>query len=288
MKAVVTGADGFAGRWLCRALVGCGIETEGWLRKASADPLGGVEYQRVDICDFGNLKGAMEKADPDLVFHLAALTNPADCDAHPALAAAINIEGTQHVFRAMPASARGLFSSSCHAYGEAKGRVLLESMQCQPVGVYAETKLEAERWIQESGRPVVIARAFHHTGPEQSTRYALADWCSQIKQGASQITVGNITVERDYTDVRDIVEGYRLLAENGVAGEVYNLCSGKAHTLGQFIKWAVGDRAVNVRVDPERLRPNDAPIIVGSSEKANALGWTPSHSMQDTLAAMAR
>lgn len=287
MKAVVTGADGFAGRWLCRALVGCGIKTEGWLRRAPTDPLLGVEYQRVDICDFGNVKGAMEKASPDLVFHLAALTNPGDCSAHPALAAAINIEGTQHVFRAMPASARGVFSSSCHVYGEAKSRVLLESMPCEAVGAYAETKLEAERWIQESGRPVVIARAFHHTGPEQSTRYALADWCSQIKRGAVQINVGNISVERDYTDVRDIVEGYRLLAENGVAGEVYNLCSGRAHTLDQFIKWAVGDRAVDVRVDPDRLRPNDAPIIVGSPEKANALGWVPSRSMQDTLAEMA-
>ena len=287
MKAVVTGADGFAGRWLCQALVERGVETEGWIRRKPTRPLSGVAYRRVDICDFGNVKSAMDEFGPTRVFHLAALTNPADCDEYPALAAAINVEGTQHVFGAMPSSARGVFSSSCHVYGQSKAPVLLESIPCRPEGTYAKTKLEAEQWIQRSGKPVVIARAFHHTGPDQSTRYALADWCDQLKCGASRLRVGNIDIERDYTDVRDIVEGYRLLAERGNAGEAYNLCSGKAYALRQYINWAVGDRLVDIQVDPGRLRANDSPNIVGSRDKVAALGWEPVHDLKQTLASMA-
>jgi len=283
MTSVVTGANGFAGRWLCKALVQKEATVVGWVRALPPDPIPGVSYRVQDIRDADGCAAAMRDDQPDTVFHLAAMTHLADCEAHPAAAHVTNVVGTRNVFQAMPASVRGVFSSTCHVYGQPKSKRISETHPTAPKGVYAESKLEAELEIRRLGRNVAIARAFHHTGPGQSTRYVLADWAAQIRSGQSTVRVGDLNLRRDFSDVRDIVQGYIHLATSDVEPGVYNLCSGVAPTLRSMFEQLRGERACEAICDPSRVRPLDVPIFCGDPSLALSVGVPPVRSIQKTL-----
>ena len=143
------------------------------------------------------------------------------------------------------------------------------------------------------GLDVVIARPFNHAGPRQSPRSVLASLAAQVAEVEAgrkdAVEVGNLDVVRDYTDVRDVVRGYRLLAEAGTPGEVYNLGTGRglklADALDAFRGLAI--RPIEVRVDPARVRPVDLPRLVADASKLRAaVGWEPRIPTERTLADM--
>ena len=286
MGVVVTGADGFAGRWLCRQILAEGRSVTGWVRREPVHPLAGVRYRVQDIRDARGVHRAMLEDMPVEVFHLAAMTHVASCAEDPAAAHETNVLGTAHVFSAMPTGARGVFASTCHVYGKPDGSPIREDDTLSGVGTYARSKVEAERVIADLNRSVVVARAFHHTGPGQSSLYVLADWAAQIRAGAETIRVGNVTVERDFLDVRDVVNGYATLARNGVAGEAYNLCSGTARPLSYFLDCMTEGRSVHVEVESRRLRQGDVDRFCGDPSRARAVGWSPARQIEDTLREM--
>ena len=288
MRAVVTGADGFAGRWLCRHLLEDGASVSAWVRRTPDRPLRGVVYRVQDIRDSAGTAQAMNDDAPSTVFHLAALTHVASCASDPEAAFDTNVAGTVNVFRAMPEACRGVFASTCHVYGEPRETPICEHHPLDGQGVYGLSKIEAERSIQLLGRDVVIARAFHHTGPGQSERYVLADWAGQVRKGVESIKVGNIEVERDFTDVRDIVAGYVVLAQQGNSGQAYNLCTGSARPLAYFLSCMTEGRNITVEVDAHRLRASDVQQFCGDPTRAFALGWTPRRRVEESLLEMIR
>jgi GDP-4-dehydro-6-deoxy-D-mannose reductase len=283
----VTGADGFAGRWLCRHLLDRNVTVFGWVRRPPSEPIQGVDYRVVDVRNRLECRDGMRMDQPYQVFHLAAMTHLGDCEEEPVAAHNTNVNGTKNIFLSMPKFAIGILSSTCHVYGIPESLPITEQHSTAATGVYARTKLDAELEALRTGRPVVIARAFHHTGPGQSVRYAIADWCQQIRSGAPTLEVGNIEVRRDYTDVRDVVNGYQVLADRGEAGQVYNLCSGEANPMSMFIQWAANGRSVATHTAPSRLRSSDVVEFRGDPSKAEALGWTRTHHLRDTMVQMA-
>ena len=286
MKAVVTGANGFAGKWLCKFLLAGGIDVEGWVREAPVQPTHGVNYRHVDVRDREKCHALMAKARPSSVYHLAAMTHLGDCEQHPEDAEAINVGGTKNVFDSMPSDTVGIFASTCHVYGRPQTLPISETHPLAPVGVYAETKARAETVAIATGKNVIIARAFHHTGPEQAERYALADWAGQVRRGAETVQVGDLSLFRDYCDVRDIVEGYHRLSTKGIAGQTYNLCSGKRFTLGQMFTWIARDTNAAAILDEKRIRPNDVKEFRGDPSKAEGVGWVRRRELKQTLAEM--
>ena len=143
------------------------------------------------------------------------------------------------------------------------------------------------------GTDVVMVRPFNHAGPRQSPTYVLAALALQVAEveagRKARVEVGNLEVVRDFTDVRDVVRGYRLLALRGKAGEIYNLGSGRgtklADALGHLTTLA--RRPIEVRVDPARVRPVDQPLLVADASKLRAAtGWEPAYTIEQTLADM--
>lgn len=286
MDVVVTGADGFAGRWLCRQMLAEGRSVSGWVRREPVQPLPGVRYRVLDIRDADGVRHAMLDDKPAEVFHLAAMTHVGSCADDPVTAHETNVLGTSHVFSAMPSGARGLFASTCHVYGKPGRAPIREDQDLRGAGAYARSKIEAEKVIAELGRPVVVARAFHHTGPGQSSLYVLADWAAQIREGTETVRVGDVSVERDFMDVRDVVNGYAMLAREGVAGEAYNVCSGTARPLSYFLDCMTEGRSVRVEVESRRLRRGDVDRFCGDPGRVRAVGWSPSRRIEDTLREM--
>jgi GDP-4-dehydro-6-deoxy-D-mannose reductase len=138
-----------------------------------------------------------------------------------------------------------------------------------------------------------MVRPFNHAGPRQSPTYVLAALALQVAEVEAGrkacVEVGNLDVVRDFTDVRDVVRAYRLLARHGKAGEIYNLGSGRGTKIAEALQHltSVASRPIEVRIDPSRVRPVDQPLLVADAAKLRtATGWEPAYTIEQTLADM--
>ena len=139
--------------------------------------------------------------------------------------------------------------------------------------------------------PILVVRPFNHTGPGQDSRFVFPSFARQIAaaeagQGPSGIRVGDLGAVRDFLDVRDVVDAYRLLMKEGIPGEIYNVCSGRGLSIarGLEILTEAARVPITVTVDQERLRPADIPVLVGNNSKLERdTGWSQQYEPEQTL-----
>ena len=159
---------------------------------------------------------------------------------------------------------------------------------------YAVSKVSAEflglQAFLGRGLRVIRARPFNHVGPGQSDDFVVSALARRMVEaelrGSGTVRVGNLAASRDFTDVRDVVRAYRLLALQGVAGEAYNVCSGRAVTIASLAEEMAGllSYAVTLVEDPSLFRPVDVPVLVGDGSKLVAVtGWHPTVPLRTTL-----
>jgi GDP-4-dehydro-6-deoxy-D-mannose reductase len=215
----------------------------------------------------------------------------------------VNAAGTARLLEAVRGfrdagggAVRTLIVSSAEVYGihRPERMPLDESTPLRPANPYAASKAAAEAFALAWGRSyeldILVARPFNHIGPGQDERFAVATFARQlaaIAAGAPPVMlVGNLTAQRDFLDVRDVCEAYVALLAYGKGGEVYNICSGQAVRIQEVLRQliTIAHVPVEVREDPERMRPSDLPILVGYASKLRAAtGWEPHRSLAETL-----
>ena len=300
MRALVTGANGFVGRYLVDALQRTGAEVLGC---AGPRDDGGPWFP-IDLSQAQTLSRALDAARPTVVFHLAAQTFVPDSLAAPIETYEINAIGSARLAEAVRAYDAGprprvVFASTAEVYGarDPSEFPLRESLDLHPANPYGASKAAAEAILlahaRSFGLNVVIARSFNHIGPAQSERFVVASLAAQLARiaagGSPQLFVGNLNAARDFLDVRDVVEAYIALAGGGEAGEIYNVCSGRAVAVRDVLREliAIAHVPVEVREDPARRRPTDIPLLVGNGEKIRKqTGWRPQISLIDSLRAI--
>jgi GDP-4-dehydro-6-deoxy-D-mannose reductase len=286
MRALITGGRGFVGGHLAQHLIDAGDEVV-------------VADREVDVTDRAAVGEALARVAPDVVYHLAAMTSVAESWKRPAEFTRVNVLGTAHLLdaahEAVP-DARVVLVSSAEVYGIVREEDLPldESSPTVPANPYSTSKLEAELVAREAVRSrhqsVVIARPFNHIGPGQSTAFVIPAlvrrFLDATAQGIHFIMVGDLSTRRDFSDVRDVVRAYRLLAEWGRPGEAYNVASGHDVALvdvAEEIRRRINPH-VEMLVDPELLRPVEIPVNRGSFEKLHeATGWEPMLSLATSL-----
>jgi len=287
VRAFVTGGNGFVGTWLVRYL-----EEQG-------DEVVAVDHD-VDVRDGAAVLEAMRDAAPEAVYHLAALTHVGRSWNGPEEVLQVNTVGTMHVLQAaqvctpMP---RLLLVSSAEVYGAVDETSLpaREDTPLAPVTPYAASKVAAEFLGVQAhlaqGLPVVRVRPFNHVGPGQGPGFVVPSLAIRIveglRRGGGTVPVGNLSARRDLTDVRDVVRAYRLLVEAGVAGEVYNVCSGRAVGVAELAERMLQLAGVELELvtDPELVRPVDVPVMYGDPSRLRAAtGWEPRFELEETLA----
>jgi GDP-4-dehydro-6-deoxy-D-mannose reductase len=298
-RVLVTGAGGFAGPHLVRALVarGARVRGAGLGTPSAATPLEG--WIEADLADLARAQEAVAHAPVDAVVHLAGQSSAARSFEAPEETFRANVSGTWcllEAVRGFAPGARVLVASTSEVYGPiAPGTRAGEDTPFAPVSPYALSKAAAEELARAYGDAhqldVVRARAFGHTGPGQTARFvvpAFAQQLAAIEAGRAEpvLRVGNLDVTRDLSDVRDIVEGYVALLERGSRGAAYNLCRGEGTNLRDLVAElvAMARVQVSVEVDPARLRPADMPWLVGDpSAIARDAGWAVRRPLAGTL-----
>jgi GDP-4-dehydro-6-deoxy-D-mannose reductase len=292
VKAVVTGARGFVGRHLTDHLTSEGTQV------VSLDV---DDHQPVDITDRESVMSRIGGVAPDVVFHLAARSHVGASWTDGDLLTEVNVEGTRAVIDACVAAGvdRLLVVGSAEQYGavDPASVPITEDTPCRPLSPYGRTKVEAEHLAlaahQEHRLPVVCTRAFNHTGPGQSSAFLVPGLASRIAtaehEGTEEIRLGNGDPVRDFSDVRDVVRAYALLARNGTPGETYNVCSGRGVRVGDVAAELVARarRPLRIVTAPDLVRPVDVPVLVGDPTKlVAATDWHAEHSLADTLDAV--
>lgn len=314
MKALITGGFGFVGRHLANHLVSCGddvaVTYQAGEEKADEASINrGVALPKtaqtiaLDICDRQAVSNVIALLKPDAVYHLAAKTFVPDAERNSRDVFEVNLFGTLNLLDALvkhSPSTRFLFVSSAEVYGEPKPGALPidENTPLRPISIYGVSKAAADvavfKYARRENLHAVRIRPFPHLGPGQDARFAISSFARQlaeIKLGRREavIEVGNLEARRDYSDVSDIVRGYREALLNGKRGEVYTLCSGKSVGIGDVLQQLIklSEVEVEVQVDPERLRPLDIPDSYGSYARAQKdFGWKPRIDLEGTLHSM--
>lgn len=296
MKNVfVTGADGFVGKYVLDALRGEHTVTATTLHDGGVALDAADQVITLDITDSDATKSAIQAANPAWIIHLAGFSSVAASFKDPALTHHINVDGTKSVLeaaRSLPIKPRVLVIGSSDEYGIVGPDPITESTPLAPKSPYGESKVAAERLALSDHADVAICtRSFTHTGPGQSPQFMTADWAQQIaKIEAGQqepiIRVGNLTVQRDLSDVRDVVRAYLLLLSNGELGEVYNVCSGQAVEVSDVLDQllALSSVPIQIQQEPTKVRPVDLPVLVGDNSKLKkATTWQPEIPLSQTL-----
>ena len=304
MRALITGIGGFAGSHLADWLVACGDEVTGitrshrWPERLTALH-GQIEILSGDLSDQQTAHDLIAGVQPSVVYHLAALASARQAYREPVRSLSENVAVTAAVLCASaqcPTPPRVVLVSSSDVYGvPAGGEPLTESAPFAPPNAYAVSKVTAHYLARQlyaaHGLPVIEARPFNHIGPRQAEGFVVADFASQIaamEAGRQEpvLRVGDLRAARDFSDVRDIVRGYRLLAEHGEPGEAYHLCSGRSVAVQSLVDQlaSLAKVPVQVEVDASRLRPGPSSCIVGSAAKLQAAtGWQPERQAEDCL-----
>jgi GDP-4-dehydro-6-deoxy-D-mannose reductase len=253
-----------------------------------------------DLSDYGRVRELCARIRPDHVFHLAAQASVERAWLDPAATLVNNIVAQLNLLRAIAElrlEPRILIVGSADEYGAVREEDLPidEETPLRPINPYAVSKIAQDylgyQYYLSHGLQVVRVRPFGHIGPRQGPGFVVADFARQIARieaGLQEpvMRVGNLSAQRDLTDVGDMVRGYYLALAKGKAGEVYNLGSGRAYAIGEILDKLLGMSRVVVRVeiDASRLRPSDIPILVCDSRRFREdTGWRPERDISDTL-----
>lgn len=283
MNCLITGANGFAGKHLARLLTSQGHLVTGVGRQADSESSACTRYLQCDLRDPDTFSGVLESVRPDCVYHLATPRSDRWSLEENVFNEALIC--AQNIFEAIqknPSRPRILIASSCAVYAQSTA-ALTEADRVDPIGSYASCKLAIERMALEHGLDCVIARPFNHIGPGQppktiASAYARAMARLEKNMSGDVIHVGHLSLRKDFIDVRDVVTAYALLMQSGQAGEIYNVCSGRAITFDQLLSAlnALSSVRPELIFDPSRVHELEPEYTLGSHEKITPqTGWIP-------------
>lgn len=311
-RYLITGFSGFVAYWFLRQLNSSCTEEKAEvlgldLHKPKDFEQGynfenlTIRFMSIDLLDRKSLEISLQAFCPDYILHLAAFSsvgeswrNPVDCYANNTNIFLNIVEAV----RQNRIKCRILSIGSSEEYGNvSKADVpLREDSALTPISPYAIARVSQEMlskcYVDSFSLDIVMTRSFNHIGPRQRDIFVIPSFAKQIVYGLLdgkqevELTTGDVSIVRDFTDVRDVVRAYDFLLRNGKTGEIYNVCSGRGQPIADIIQ-IIADKLgvkVSTKVSPALVRPNDNMIIIGDNTKLHSqTGWKPEHSLESTL-----
>lgn len=294
-RILITGANGFVGKHAVRE-----FQAHGWDVLEGLGPSATPEHPNqvpFNLLHYEIIRFLIHQIRPDACLHLAGQAHIPFCQEDPVTASDLNVTGTVRLleaFRRHQADARILVVTSAEVYGQVPGsEPVTEEHPLTPTTLYGITKQAADEaslaFARQIGLKVMTARPWNHIGPGQHPRFVAAAFARQFaafKKGAPpNMAVGNLDSRRDFTDVRDIVRGYRLILENGEPGQAYNLSSSTLLPIRALIEGFTACTGItpDIRIDPALFRPTDASPLLSTEKIRTRCGWVPERTLADSL-----
>jgi nucleoside-diphosphate-sugar epimerase len=275
MRLLLTGADGFTGKHIADAAIVSGYE---------------VLTLKADLTVFELLEKEVRASKPTHVIHLAAISDLND--SHQENYYRVNLFGTLNLLRALEGlekiPEKVILASSANVYGANSGQLTKETQEPKPVNQYAMSKLAMEYMsiLHADRLPILFTRPFNYTGVGHDNRFVVPKIVEHFLNGKNQIELGNLKVEREYNDVRNVSQIYLELLQKGHKGEIYNIASGRTFSIESVIALLrdITGQSMNVSINPAFVRKNDIPILSGYPDKLEAcIGHISWHELRDTL-----
>ncbi len=305
MRALITGATGFAGSHLAEYLL-AHTDLEVWGTDISSNERNiahikdDLEFVVGDMSEPETTSRILSEIRPDYIFHLAAQAFVPLSWSDPWDTLANNIRAELNILQTLvdtDARPRVMVAGSADEYGMISPDELpiTETTPLRPYNPYAVSKIAQDmlgyQYFASHNLPVVRVRPFNHIGPRQSPAFVSSDFAKQIAEiergyREPQLAVGNLDAKRDFTDVRDMVRAYFLALERGEPGEVYNLGAEHASSIQQVLDLLLrmSDAEIEVVQDTSRLRPTDVPVVVSDCSKfRQQTGWRAMVTLEDSL-----
>jgi GDP-4-dehydro-6-deoxy-D-mannose reductase len=306
MRLLITGITGFVGSHMAEYALAQGAQVFGSARWRSRTEniehlKDKIQLVECDLRDVASTRRLLETTSPTHVVHLAAQSFVGTSWHSPAETMSTNITSQMNLLegmRALKLEPRFLAIGTSEEYGLVHPDELpiKETNPLRPLSPYAVSKVAQDmmgfQYFRSYGLPIVRTRAFNHEGPRRGEVFVTSNFAKQVAEIEAGLRkpvmfVGDLTPRRDYSDVRDIVQGYWMLLDRGEPGEVYNLCSGRPWAIQQvldFLLDASRVKGITVELDHARLRPSDVMVLDGDSSKIRkAVGWQVSIPFERTL-----
>lgn len=260
-----------------------------------------ISFIKVNLLDKTDVTAILSKHKPNFILHLASFSSVSYSWANPVESFVNNTNIFLNLIesiRIQKLECRILSVGSSEEYGNVKEDLLplTEETILNPISPYAVARVSQEMlskiYVNNYGLDIVLTRSFNHIGVNQKKVFVIPSFIEKIftqkKLNKNLITIntGNLSIIRDFVDVRDVVRAYDMLFQNGIKGEIYNICSGKGNTLKYIVEIISKFLQVEVNMieDISLFRPNDNKIIIGSFKKIqNTVGWSPKHTLEDSL-----
>lgn len=285
-RALITGISGFTGRYMRISLENVGYQVYGCSLSPSDDP----NVLTADLCDLASMRNLVETAMPDVVIHLAGVSNVAHDNISDLYA--INILGSRNLLQALfdcQAPVQSVMMvSSANVYGNASSDLLTETSPVMAANDYAVSKLAVENlcslWVDKL--PTFIVRPFNYTGIGQSDNFLIPKIINHYTQKEETIALGNLDVFREFNDVRQVVEIYTKLLQVSPTGKTINICSGQVYSLGDIIRTMndISGYEINVEIDGRFARENEIKLLRGSNHLLKSLiGTFEFRQIEDTI-----
>ena len=297
MRILITGGTGFVGAHLIRFLQTQYNEIFVLAPGKPTSPEPGVEYHEADIRDARVVRSLLREINPGQIYHLAGITAIDVSWADPRVTYEVNVFGALNLFEAamnLPMPPRIVNVSTSQVYAPASG-ALTEESPLRPGSPYAASKAMAELLVaqyrdRETGG-IITVRPFNHTGCGQPANFvvpSIAKQFAEIELGRRppKLSLGNVHVGRDFTDVRDVVRAYAAVLEKGGRSEVYNVCSGTPVLLLDIIQMfeRVAGIDITIDVDQNKVRPAEVAEVYGDPGKLRAAtGWLREIPLEKTI-----
>ena len=297
MKVLIFGIGGFVGTYLAKEFINHGYDVYGSDICENKKLPSKVVFHESNLLDGISVEVLVHKLMPDMIINLAAISSVGNSWNIPQTTIAVNVIGTLNILEAAKKQTikpKIMLIGSSEEYESSKNSIN-EKMPLNANNPYGISKMAQEKFAKlyrnRYGMKIYCVRSFNHTGVGQKETFVIPGWCRQVAQISKSkksgiIHVGNLSVVRDFSNVKDIVNAYRLIIESDDCEIIYNVGSGKAVALSEILKYIISlsKQPIKVETDAELIRPLENPVICcDHSLITTRLGWTPKYDIFETI-----
>lgn len=299
-KVLIFGVSGFVGNYLSREFIKNNYDVYGSDKTYNPVLSNRISFFEADLLEADQVEMLITKIKPDIVVNLAAVSSVGASWNIPQITLSVNVIGALNIMEAVRRVHR---STKILLVGSSEEYVISDFPMNEdrplnannPYGISKVTQEQfAKLYREQYGLKIYCVRSFNHTGIGQKDSFVLPSFCKQVaeidKSGSpGTIKVGNLSVKRDFSHVKDIVKAYRMIVESENCHVIYNVGSGKTYSLKTMLEYVISlsTQKISIEVDTSRFRPTDQPIICCDYNLIkNQLGWKPQYTVFDALQEM--